>query len=48
MYYKRNDGQGESVKSLQHWVINGLTDRFQEFAEYWHDDIIETTLVDVS
>jgi pimeloyl-ACP methyl ester carboxylesterase len=47
-YYSHSDSQGLSVRSEQYWVMNGLTDRFQEFAYYWADGITETTLVDVS
>ena len=47
-YYSGNSGQGQSVKSEQHWVMNGLTDRFQEFAPNWLDGETEMPLVDVS
>lgn len=48
-YYTKNTGeQGQSVKSEQHWVMNGLTDRFQEYADNWLDGETQTALVDVS
>lgn len=39
---------GMSVKSEQHWVMNGLKDRFQEFAPNWLDGEEKAPLVDVS
>jgi len=36
------------VKSEQHWVMNGETDRFQEFAPNWLDGEEQMPLVDVS
>mmetsp|Transcript_1287 Transcript_1287/g.1734 ORF Transcript_1287/g.1734 Transcript_1287/m.1734 type:complete len:181 (+) Transcript_1287:276-818(+) len=48
-FYRRNTGeQGQSVKSEQHWVMNSLTDRFQEFAPDWLDGQETMPLVDVS
>ena len=48
-YYTNNTGaQGQSVTSEQHWVMDGLTDRFQEFADEWLEGVEETALVDVS
>ena len=48
-YYTNNTGeQGQSVKSEQHWVMNGETNRFQEFANDWLEGEEETELVDVS
>ena len=40
--------QGQATKSEQHWLMNGLTDRFQEFDDAWLDGEHETALVDVS
>ena len=40
--------QGQAVKSEQYWLMNGLTDRFQEFDDIWLEGDTETTLVDVS
>ena len=48
-YYKSMTGaQGQSVKSEQYWFMNGLKDRFQEFAPNWLDGEEITDLVDVS
>lgn len=48
-YYTNLTGaQGQSVTSEQYWVMNGLTDRFQEFADHWLDGVTETPLVEMS
>ena len=39
--------QGQSVKSEQYWIMNGLEDRFQEFEDNW-PKTKETDLIDVS
>jgi len=44
----RSGSQGQSVKSEQYWIMNGLVDRFQEFADNWLDGDKETTEIDVS
>ena len=46
--YSVSNGQGQSVKSEQYWVMNGLEDRFQEFAPNWLDGEEKMPLVDVS
>ena len=48
-YYKSLTGaQGQSVKSEQYWVMNGITDRFQEFAPNWLEGEETTDLVEMS
>ena len=48
LYTKETGNQGQAVKSEQHWIMNGLTDRFQEFAPNWLAGETQMPLVDVS
>jgi len=34
--------------SDQYWLMNGIEDRFQEFAENWNDGVRKTDEIDVS
>ena len=48
IYTNETGSQGQSVTSEQYWVMNGLTDRFQEYAPNWLDGETETDLVEMS
>ena len=48
-YYSSVTGaQGQSMKSEQYWGMNGIVDRFQEFAPNWLDGEEVTDLVEMS
>ena len=45
--YKGNHGQGQAVESEKYWVMNGVVDRFQEFASDWLSGETITDLVPI-
>jgi len=48
LYTETTGNQGQSVKSEQHWIMNMITGRFQEYAENWQDGVFETELIPMS